>query len=248
MKKIRNPLSLLLVVVIILGICTANASASESNVLNLPSDAFLAYTGMPTSEIANMDPDIKEYIVQNLKQNARIDGLEYVDNIEEPQTRSAQSLTGISFSASAWKSGNTIHIYPTYEFTTPKKAAGSDSFAFQLSEAMRPYEFGGQVWTKLESWQDWSKYGSMVANNQSLSGAEYSGTQLGNSPFAFYAKGAAYCHADVGSGTDKRIAMTYMNNPNKGGYSINFAVKGVGVSYSSGNTIYVGSKIVKLSY
>lgn len=250
MKRIKKVLSCLLVMALLLGTVTAKVAASESSVALLPTDEFLIHTGMPLDEIASMDPDIKEYIVQNLKQNAELEELEYVEttDIPVPTTLSVQVLSGISFSASAWKSGNIIYIYPTYEYTTPKKQAGKDSFAFELGASMRPYEFGGQVWTKLEPGNDWSKYGDMVANQQKLTGAEYSGTQLGNSPFSIYVKGAAYCHANVGTGTDKRIAMTYMNNPNKVNYSISFSVYGFGITFYSNDVIYTASKISTLSF
>ena len=92
-------------------------------------------------------------------------------------------LTGIEFYASAFKNGSTIYVYPTYEFTEDKKPCGNDSFSFLLGEAIRPYEFGGTLWYKDSTMSDWAVSGNLVANNQQLNGASYSGSQLGTSKF-----------------------------------------------------------------
>ncbi len=40
-------------------------------------------------------------------------------------------------------------------------------------------------------------------------------------------KGCAYCHADIGEGTDKQIVMAYLYNPYCANYSVSFSYKGV---------------------
>lgn len=95
---------------------------------------------------------------------------------------------------------------------------------------------------------DWETVGNMTANNQNLSGAEYSGSQLGSPNYAMKFKGCATCHANVGGGTDTRIVMTYMHNPNNSNYSISFSKDGVGITYRAESTIYTNAATVVLDY
>jgi hypothetical protein len=113
---------------------------------------------------------------------------------------------------------------------------------------MVPYEYGGQLWYKDYTMSNWEVGGSMTANTQSSNGAEYSGTQLGSPDLSMKIKGCAFCHADVGSRSDKRIIMSYMYNPNRGNYSISFSAYGLGISYSSSSTVYTNASTVKLTY
>ena len=248
----KQMLSLLLCLTLLFCCVTSlNASAAENNV-ELSTDDFLLLTGMTLTEVDAFDPDFKEYIVENLKQNEAAEDLEFIKTEDVPVAEPLvnQVLTGIKFYVSSWKSGSTIYIYPTYEFTTAKRPRGQDSFAFQLGDAMRPYTYGGKMWWKNNSGDSWQSSASdtMTANTQSMNGAEYSGSQLGSPTYSMYIKGAAYCYADAGTGTDKRIIMSYMHNPNQGNYSISFSAYGVGISYSSTNTIYTAASTVNLTY
>ena len=60
---------------------------------------------------------------------------------------------------------------------------------------------------------DWEVSGNLVANNQQLNGASYSGSQLGTSNSAMKFMGTTYCHATVGTGDDNRILMGYSYQP-----------------------------------
>ena len=126
-----------------------------------------------------------------------------------------EDFEGIAFYASAFQIGPTIYIYPTYEFAENKKPCGNDSFSFLLGEAIRPYEFGGTLWYKDRTMSDWEVSGNLVANNQQLNGASYSGSQLGTSNSAMKFMGTTYCHATVGTGDDNRILMGYSYQPKK---------------------------------
>ena len=119
----------------------------------------------------------------------------------------------IEFYASAFQIGSTIYIYPTYEFAENKKPCGNDSFSFLLGEAIRPYEFGGTLWYKDRTMSDWEVSGNLIANNQQLNGASYSGSQLGTPRSAMKFMGTTYCHASVGTGDDNRILMGYSYQP-----------------------------------
>ena len=121
----------------------------------------------------------------------------------------------IEFYASAFQIGSTIYIYPTYEFAENKKPCGNDSFSFLLGEAIRPYEFGGTLWDKDNTMSDWAVSGNLIANNQQLNGASYSGSQLGTPRSAMKFMGTTYCHASVGTGNDNRIVMGYSYQPKK---------------------------------
>lgn len=231
---------------------TFDTVAAETSLQEFGVNEFLLNTGMSQEDINKIDPDFRTYIVENLKENAQLQTLEFINTEEIPtlQPRSSEVLSGITFTVSSWKSGGIIYIYPTYEFTTAKRPRGKDSFSFQLGDAMAPYDFGGKIWHRRSKSEQWSSDASdtMIANQQTLSGAEYSGTQLGTPDFNIYIKGCAYAYANAGSGTDKRIVMNYMYNPNGASYSISFSVHGIGVSYSSPSTVYTASKIATLLY
>ena len=150
-------------------------------------DAYLQETGMPENEIQKLDEHVKQFIVDDLKR--------------------------IEFYASAFKNGSAIYVYPTYGFTENKKPCGNDSFSFLLGEAIRPYEFGGTLWYKDNTMSDWAVSGNLIANNQQLNGASYSGSQLGTPRSAMKFMGTTYCHASVGTGNDNRIVMGYSYQP-----------------------------------
>lgn len=176
-------------------------------------DAYLRETGMPESEIQKLDEHVKQFIVDDLKSG---DGkFEYMKiNVEEqPVSEGVEEFEGIAFYASAFQNGSTIYVYPTYEFTANKKPCGNDSFSFLLGEAIRPYEFGGTLWYKNSKMNDWEISGNLVANNQQLNGASYSGSQLGTPGTAMKFMGTTYCHAMVGTGDDNRILMGYSYKP-----------------------------------
>ncbi len=172
-------------------------------------DAYLQETGMPENEIQKLDEHVKQFIVDDLKNG---DGkFEYmkIDVGKQAMNGREEDFEGIEFSASAFKNGSTIYVYPTYEFTEDKKPCGNDSFSFLLGEAIRPYKFGGTLWYKNSKMNDWEVSGNLVANNQQLNGASYSGSQLGTSNSAMKFMGTTYCHATVGTGDDNRILMGY---------------------------------------
>lgn len=176
-------------------------------------DAYLQETGMPENEIQKLDEHVKQFIVDDLKSG---DGkFEYMKiNAEEQMMNgSAEDFTGIEFYASAFKNGSAIYVYPTYGFTENKKPCGNDSFSFLLGEAIRPYEFGGTLWYKDNTMSDWAVSGNLIANNQQLNGASYSGSQLGTPRSAMKFMGTTYCHASVGTGNDNRIVMGYSYQP-----------------------------------
>ena len=60
---------------------------------------------------------------------------------------------------------------------------------------------------------DWEVSGNLIANNQQLNGASYSGSQLGTPRSAMKFMGTTYCHASVGTGDDNRILMGYSYQP-----------------------------------
>ena len=95
-------------------------------------NAYLLKTGMPQKEIEKLDDDVMQFIVDDLKSGGK--HFEYINSNIENQISilSSETLTGISFTASAFKNASTIYIYPTYEFTSNKQPRGKDSFSFQF--------------------------------------------------------------------------------------------------------------------
>lgn len=222
--------------------------------------SFFLSTGMSDQEINSMDEDILFFIYEDL-QNANInedlhfcrsaETMTGIGNMANPlEPMAVQLLSGITFYASAFKSGNTIYIYPTYEFTTTKRPRGMDCFTIELANAFNPFSYGGKLWVRNNSSEVWTSesYYTLTPTQVSLNGAKYEGTQLGTPDYAILIKGCTTVHATVGSGTDKRIAMNYMYNPNRANYSISFSAGGFGISVSSSGTVYSSGSIVTLSY
>lgn len=231
-------------------------SVMAQTLSSLSDDEILQASGMPQDMINSLDNDIKKCIVNDLKNNANLSDLQYIGAVSSlsPSTSkdvglfANQVFYDITFSVTAFKSGSVIYIYPTYEFTADHQPKGNDSFAFQLGDAFVPYEYGGRLWYKDYTMSDWELGGSLVANNQGFNGAEFSGAQLGSPDWRMKFKGYTYCHAQVGTGSDKRIIMTYMHNPNCASYSISFSYKGVGITYNSSGTIYTNAQTDFISY
>ena len=226
------------------------AFATDYDYSILSSENVLQSTGMPQSKIRQLDENVIDFIANDLKKSGKVEEFRYfsTEELSMPITRVNQVLEGISFTVTAFKSNSEVYVYPTYEFTTDKKPVGHDSFSFQFGDALRPYEYGGQAWYKDYTMTSWEKGGSLTANVQSLNGAEYSGAQLGTPDYSMKIRGCAYAHCQIGSGTDKRIVMMYMYNPNRDNYSISFSYSGVGISYSSTGSIYTASKTEILNY
>ena len=193
MKKLKTCLAFFICCILSLNMVICNVKADNNVVLS--NKAYLLKTGMPQKEIEKLDDDVMQFIVDDLKSGGK--HFEYINSNIENQISilSSETLTGISFTASAFKNASTIYIYPTYEFTSNKQPRGKDSFSFQLGAAMRPYEYGGKLWYKDNTMNDWKVGGTLTANNQQLSGAEFSGSQLGTPDYAMKLKGVTYCHA-----------------------------------------------------
>ena len=198
-----------------------------------------------------MDPDIRDYIAECLIENTDAnETIEYVNilSVESFPNRSLEVLTGVSYSVSAFKSGNVIHIFPTYEFTTPKRPRGNDAFTYQLADAFQSYEYGGKLWYKLYENSSWVADDNLVANQQGLNYACYSGTQLGTPDFSLYLKGCTYCKSYTGNGTDKRIVLSYLYNPSNTSWSLGVSYYGVGISYNPAGTAYSSAQTFFVSY
>jgi len=247
-RKIKNKLASVLCLIMLINVFAINVNASTGDV---SADQFLLETGMTQEAINKLDPDIKGFMVNDMKNAGGDKDFSYIES-RMMAPRVNQVLSGIQFSVSSFKSGSTIYIYPTYEFTTPKRPRGEDSFAFQLGDAMRPLVYGGQMWFKdpdIPAYSNWTVADSMVANTQGFNGAEYSGNQLGTPDWDLYLKGCAYCHAEVGTGSDKRIIMSYLHNPGSQSYSISFSYEGLGITYNApSGSVYTAASTAKLTY
>jgi len=216
-------------------------------------DEVLVSAGTPIQVLNSMDSDIKEYIAECLSEEIeRGDPIEYIPIYlgESAGNRSEQILTGISFSVAAYISNNVIHIFPTYEFTTPKKPVGADAFSYILGDAFQTFEYGGRTWYKVYASDPWTMDDAMVANQQGLNYACYSGNQLGTPSSNIYIKGCAYCKAYVGNGSDNRIVMQYLYNPGGGSWSLGISYRFLSISFSfnSDSTRYVGSATYYVTY
>ena len=88
----------------------------------------------------------------------------------------------------------------------------------------------------------------MSATAQDLESIEYSGSQLGTPDWSMKFKGCAYIHANKGSGSDKRIVLSYMYNPQGRDYTVTFNSKFLSISYTATATIYSKSETIRLDY
>lgn len=249
MKMIKKITSLLLASCLCI-LAGLNCYAEEAATYLTSEDALRAY-GMPESEIEALDPDIRDFIAEDLACQGNPDQIEYVESnvVDMPVAYVNQYLSNISFYASAFKTGNTISIYPTYEFTGNKRPRGNDSFCVAIGDAMTPYQYSGKVWYKDEYYSNqWLEFGAMNTTNQGFYYGEYSGAQLGNPAWDIKFKGCASIKAQAGSGSSKQLIMSYMYNPNSVDYTLGVSVGPVSVGYNSSGTIYSAAQSVILNY
>ena len=223
----------------------------EISVLKTNEQNYLLSIGMPVEEVFSMDTDFRNYIFTSLlKDECKKISWEYfpVSSEDSDYVRSSQVLTGITYSAYAFKNGDIISIYSTYEFTSPKHPHGDDAFSYVLGAAFQPYEYGGALWSKASASDPWIPApGVLVPNIHGLNFACYSGSQLGCSSCNMYFKGCTYCKALTGAGTDKRIVMSYLYNPNNTHFSLSLSY-GSGITYLTTGIAYSSAQTIVLSY
>lgn len=216
---------------------------------NLSADEYLLQTGMPQKEVLQLDDEFKQFIVNDMK-NAENQEFTYIklDDEDMIMPRTNQVLENIEFDVYAYQSGTRIYIYPTYEFTAEVKPRGKDNFSFQVTDAMRVYEAGGQLWYMDFTSSKWELGGTLKPTIADSNGYQFSGNQLGTPDYSMKFKGCAYCHANVGDGDDKRIIMSYVYNPNRSALSVSFSVYGLGISYTSDKDVYSSAEVKVLTY
>ena len=106
-KKITYILAYILV--ICLFFMPKSALAANLSMEPMSNDTILSLTGMPQSEINELDADIKAFIVDDLRKSGELFDIAYFST-EEIATlipRVNQVLSDITFSVSAFKSSNT---------------------------------------------------------------------------------------------------------------------------------------------
>ena len=220
-------------------------AANSSNAV----DAVLLQTGMSAEQVSSLDELTKQFIVDDLQSQNVSEPFRYIDVSEErdvPSTRATDVFTAVAFSVTAFRSGNQVSIYPTYEFTDYRQPRGQDSFSMVLGNSVSTYEFGGKVWYQ-DPWSSTWKDGetNLQTNRQELNAAEFSGNQLGDSTGPLKYRGNVYIHATATGQSDKRICLNYLYNPNGMSYSLSFSAGSVGISisvpfgtaYSKGQTL-----------
>lgn len=227
-------------------------SESQEWYAEMTDDEVLEYIGMDKEQIENIDSDVKAFIIADLKESNQLLDCQWINSESQIMiTPRSNVLNGIEFSVIAFRVTDGVYIYPTYEFTDEKKPAGNDSFSFYFGDAILPYEYGGVLWYMDEFRMDsWERVDTLVANNQSLSGAEYSGSQLGTPDTTLRFKGCASVKARNGSGTDKRMVVSYLYNPKSLSYSISVSLGSIfSISYNTpAGVSYSASKTFELSY
>lgn len=255
MKKHYKFLKRTLAIVLSLSLCffasgPVNIHAAD---LSLTEDElFLLNAGTPLDEIQSMDKDIMAYIVNELKKCDEPLSYISVEDAMQIQPLSSEILTGINYTVSAYREGTSyVHIFPTYEFTTDKQPKGKDCFAYALGDAFAPVEdgFTGALWYKDYTMSNWRISHNLIANQENLFGAEYSGSQLGSPQYAMKFKGCLGVKAKLTGKSDNRISMSYLYNPNKHNFSVSFSVGAVGISASGifGNS-YCSSKLMYVNF
>lgn len=113
---------------------------------------------------------------------------------------------------------------------------------------MESYEYGGQVWYKDYTMDDWESGGSLIKTEGGLNECIFTGSQLGSPDWSMKMKGCAYAHAKLGSGTDKRISMTYVYNPGSFPFDISLSLGDVGLSFDIPGNIYSTESTQYLSW
>ena len=101
MKKLKTCLAFFICCILSLNMGICNVKADNNVVLS--NKAYLLKTGMPQKEIEKLDDDVMQFIVDDLKSGGK--HFEYINSNIENQISilSSETLTGISFTASAFK-------------------------------------------------------------------------------------------------------------------------------------------------
>lgn len=148
-----------------------------------------------------------------------------------------KSFKEITFSVSVFQAGDNMYFYPAYEFTAKLRPTGEDCFAFGMGDAFMPTESSGQTWYKSDSMTEWEIGGNLIQTGGTLNQYEFSGSQLDSPGWqAMKVKGCAAIEGMRGSGTDNRIAVTYVHNPKKLPFRIQLSIPTFGVSYDLQDT------------
>ena len=88
----------------------------------------------------------------------------------------------------------------------------------------------------------WMFGSNMLANAGGRQDTIYTSRQLTSPDYPLSIKSNTHSLANFGVGNEKRIALTYIHNPNKYEYSINIGAWGQGLTFTTPNTVYTAKR------
>lgn len=219
---------------------------------------MLRDSNMPEDKIDELDDETKRFIYENSLSKGNV---EYVEVKEEntatlnARAQDAISESELKLSVTAFKvdGQNRVDVYPAYQWLTPVKPKGKDSFGYSLSSSFSvvPDKRSNIVWYKERADLPWKQGENATYTGASLTGYQHTGKSLGTPTYPIYIKGNFYYQVDIDvSSPVKKIVMGYANDMSTGvnlSYGFQVGVFSLGFSSTSSSVRYL-SKVLEFSY
>lgn len=178
-------------------------------------EEYLEKTGMPLSEIETLDSDVRQFIVDDLRDSGVRDWKINRDILTLARTSSEQYTVVFYINAFAFQAGEEHRIYAVYESSTGIMPVGNDSLSLCLGDSFSPNEYGGQIWHKKAGDGSWMQGDGLTVDYQTAEGGMFTGRQLGDFQRKMLVKGCVCCYAGEGTGEDNRVTVEYTYHPSK---------------------------------
>lgn len=178
-------------------------------------EEYLAKTGMSVQEIETLDSDIRQFIVDDLRNSGVKDWKANKDILALTKTSSEQYTVVFYINVFAFQAESEHRIYAAYESSTGIMPAGNDSLSLCLGDRFSPDEFGGRNWYKRAGEGSWMQGGGLTADCRTAEGGIFTGRQLGDFQQKMLVKGCVRCYAKEGTGEDNRVTVEYTYCPSE---------------------------------
>lgn len=176
---------------------------------------YLERAGMLAQEIEAMDGDARQFIASDLKNSGQKGWEINRDILTWTKISSEQYNIAFYINVFAFQAGTEHRIYAVYESSTGIMPEGNDSLFLGVGDGFAPREYGGRIWYKRAGDGNWTQGGELAADGRVTGGGMFAGGQLGDFRQKMLVKGCVYCHADAGTGSDRRVTVEYTYHPPK---------------------------------
>ena len=223
------------------------ALAYSNNIENMTEvqlDTILRDANVPDEKLEDMDVEFKRFIIETSGTD-----MEYVETVREqtPNTRAGEytiPTSELKLEVYAFKSGNILSIYPSYEWLVPVKPKGKDYFGYATSTSYsaRSGERSNIIWTKFVNASNWEDNGPATYTASSLYGYQHKGSSLGTPTGKLYIRGNFHYKVDIDSSNPlKKIALAYVHDTSSGSnYSYGVSYYAASISITPGSSTNIG--------